>query len=226
MAATDPEWLKAWPARVVDFDLPSLGVCWRSPRWTRHSRASTYGYTPYGLVTHTGVATPLQYTGQYSDSETGLLYLRARYYDPSTALFLTVDPLVGTTRTPYSYSGGNPVNYTDPTELSRWSGIAAGFAVAGAVIGVGACIVLEPCGATMAVVGGYSAVVFCSPQAHSARQPAWVSVAHMPHRSPADAAVPVNSIDVENPNPGGRPVSRPPDTARHRWQTLTAEVYG
>jgi RHS repeat-associated protein len=59
----------------------------------------SYTYTPYGQVTSSGtVATPLQYAGQYTDSESGLIYLRARYYDPVTMQFLTVDPLVDATR--------------------------------------------------------------------------------------------------------------------------------
>lgn len=38
------------------------------------------------------------FAGEYTDQESGLIYLRARYYDPATALFLTVDPLVSITR--------------------------------------------------------------------------------------------------------------------------------
>ena len=78
--------------------------------------AGGYSYTPYGLAAHTGTATtPLQFTGQYTDAETGLVYLDARYYDPATAQFLTVDPLVNITRTPYSYVGDNPLNGSDPS---------------------------------------------------------------------------------------------------------------
>ena len=78
--------------------------------------AASYTYTPYGIATHTGTAnTALQYTGQYLDTETGLYYLRARYYDPTTAQFLTIDPLLAQTGTPYAYVGGNPANGADPT---------------------------------------------------------------------------------------------------------------
>lgn len=117
--------------------------------------AGSYAYTPYGLVTATGTArTPLQYTGQYTDAESGLVYLRARYYDPGTALFLTVDPLVDTTRTPYAYAGGNPLDYADPTgNCSFWECLGIGAGLAGAVLGAGACIVLEPCGLGVAAAG-------------------------------------------------------------------------
>lgn len=47
---------------------------------------ATYTYDAYGNTTaKTGTAsTPLGYAGQYADLESGLIYLRARYYDPST----------------------------------------------------------------------------------------------------------------------------------------------
>jgi RHS repeat-associated protein len=79
----------------------------------------TYTYGPYGTVAkHTGTATTaLQYDGQYTDAETGYQYLRARYYDPSTGQFLTRDPLVSFTGSPYGYAIGNPLNNADPTGL-------------------------------------------------------------------------------------------------------------
>ena len=83
--------------------------------------AGSYRYNPYGRASAAGTArTPLQYTGQYTDAESGLVYLRARYYDPGTALFLTVDPDVGSTGTPYAYTRGNPLNLTDLSGLC-WS---------------------------------------------------------------------------------------------------------
>jgi RHS repeat-associated protein len=79
----------------------------------------SYTYTPYGAVSgHTGTATtPLQYTSQYTDTETGYQYLRARYYDPATANFLTSDPLVAATGDPYSYAGADPIDENDPSGL-------------------------------------------------------------------------------------------------------------
>jgi RHS repeat-associated protein len=57
------------------------------------------------------------YTGQYQDEESGLVYMRARYYDPATQQFLSRDPLEGASGQPYAYAWGNPVNYTDPAGL-------------------------------------------------------------------------------------------------------------
>lgn len=51
------------------------------------------------------------------DPNTGLVYLRARWYDPSTGQFLSVDPLVAQTQQPYQYGGDDPINETDPTGL-------------------------------------------------------------------------------------------------------------
>ncbi|MEO8898591.1 MAG: RHS repeat-associated core domain-containing protein [Candidatus Dormibacter sp.] len=53
--------------------------------------------------------------------EGGEYYLRARYYDPATAQFLSRDPAVVITRSPYGYVGGNPLNGTDPGgECGLW----------------------------------------------------------------------------------------------------------
>ena len=68
-------------------------------------------------ATSTGITTPFQFAGQYKDAESGLVYLRARYYDPSTGQFISRDPLAAMTRQPYAYSGDNPLNATDPTGL-------------------------------------------------------------------------------------------------------------
>lgn len=76
-----------------------------------------YNYTPYGTtIGHTGASTSLQYGGQYHDP-TGLYYLRARYYDPSTAQFLTRDPVERLNGAPYSYALDNPLNVADPSGL-------------------------------------------------------------------------------------------------------------
>jgi RHS repeat-associated protein len=80
---------------------------------------ATFTYDAYGNTTGTtGTAkTPLGYDGQYTSADTGLIYLRARVYDPATAQFLTVDPLAAVTRAPYNYASDNPANGTDPTGL-------------------------------------------------------------------------------------------------------------
>ncbi len=79
----------------------------------------TYG--AYGTPACEGTTTtPLGYDAQYTSTDTGLIYLRNRVYDPATAQFLSVDPMVGQTQAPYNYAGDNPLNEADPTGLGNW----------------------------------------------------------------------------------------------------------
>lgn len=87
----------------------------------------TATYDPYGQVAATtgSAASVFGYAGEYTDPDTGLTYLRARDYDPSTGQFLTRDPLEDTTSTPYTYTGGNPLQFRDPTGLDWLDNAAA-----------------------------------------------------------------------------------------------------
>ncbi len=79
-------------------------------------------YTAYGTPTCEGTTTtPLGYDGQYTNSDTGLIYLRARTYDPATAQFLSADPIAAVTRAPYNYVSDNPLNYMDRTGLCNFN---------------------------------------------------------------------------------------------------------
>jgi RHS repeat-associated protein len=62
------------------------------------------------------------YTGEQQDANMGLVYLRARYYQPSTGRFLSLDlwrgePLWPQTLNGYSYVESNPINLRDPLGL-------------------------------------------------------------------------------------------------------------
>lgn len=62
---------------------------------------------------------PSHYRGEQYDSDLGLYYLRARYYNPATGRFLSRDPEDGKAYDPqslhkYLYAGGDPVNRADP----------------------------------------------------------------------------------------------------------------
>jgi RHS repeat-associated protein len=83
--------------------------------------ATTTTYDPYGNVTSNSgsLTSHLGFCGEYTDPESGLIYLRARYFDPATAQFLTRDPQVATTRSPYGYVAGNPLNLADPSGLAQ-----------------------------------------------------------------------------------------------------------
>jgi RHS repeat-associated protein len=76
-------------------------------------------FDPYGKpISPTGSTyNPFGYAGEYQDAESGFIYLRARYYDPATQQFLTVDPLLAATEQAYAYAAGSPLNATDPSGL-------------------------------------------------------------------------------------------------------------
>jgi len=131
------------------------------------AQVAAYSYSAYGVKTSSGaVTTPLQYSGQYTDTESGLVFLRARYYDPATAEFLTVDPDTDLTGTPYAYTGDNPLNAVDlsgrdwwnPFSWSgdTWKNIGVGALWGAAIVGTAACIIAEPCGVGegLALAGG------------------------------------------------------------------------
>jgi len=92
--------------------------------------AATYTYDPWGNITSQSApvtaSTPFLFAGEYRDAESGFYYLRARYYDPATAQFLTRDPMVATTRSPYGYVSGNPLNRTDPSGMIDQSFLSQG----------------------------------------------------------------------------------------------------
>ena len=76
-------------------------------------------YGPYGNPRYsTGtLPTSIGFTGQHTDSVTGLDYYNARYYDPVVGQFLSADIKQGNAQgtDPYSYVGGNPETRIDPS---------------------------------------------------------------------------------------------------------------
>ena len=98
-----------------------------------------YRYDAFGtLVEVTGDAdNSITYAGYQYDKESGLYYLNARYYDSTTARFLTEDTYAGKANDPlslhrYTYCANNPLRYTDPD--GHFFGALFRF-VAGAVVG-------------------------------------------------------------------------------------------
>ena len=83
--------------------------------------AASYVYDSFGnLTASTGsITNPFQYTGREFDSETGLYYFRARYYDPKTGHFLSEDPIrAGAEGNFYTYVANNSINAVDPFGLA------------------------------------------------------------------------------------------------------------
>jgi len=84
---------------------------------------NTYTYDSFGnLTTSTGsITNRFQYTGREFDSETGIYYYRARYFDSNLGRFIGEDFLrLGDARNFYIYAINSPILYFDPYGLCPW----------------------------------------------------------------------------------------------------------
>lgn len=78
------------------------------------------GHYPFGESWYSNNGNGLVFTSYQRDSESGLDYAMARYYDSTAARFCSADPLGGQLDDPqtwdrYSYSRNDPVNLVDPS---------------------------------------------------------------------------------------------------------------
>jgi RHS repeat-associated protein len=86
------------------------------------SIVNNYAYDEFGKLLDQveAVANPFKYVGQYGvmDEGNGLLYMRARYYDPEVGRFISKDPIgfAGGLNL-YSYVGNSPLSRIDPSGL-------------------------------------------------------------------------------------------------------------
>jgi len=127
---------------VLFYEHDALGST-RALTNTKGQVVARYSYSPYGEMTTASCmaqaprifgrkqlfsqspildkgscpSNPFLYAGQFLDKASGLYYMRARWYDPKTAQFTSVDPLVALTDQPYSYAGNDPISASDPTGL-------------------------------------------------------------------------------------------------------------
>jgi RHS repeat-associated protein len=74
-------------------------------------------YEPFGATSGSAL-TRYGYTGREMDSQTGLMYYRARWYDPQQSRFISEDPIGGMNQ--YTYGSNNPIIYGDPLGLDGW----------------------------------------------------------------------------------------------------------
>lgn len=84
---------------------------------TAGNTAASYIFDAYGNQSEENtVYNPFGYRGEYTDSESGLVYLRARMYDPETGRFINEDPARDNYNW-YVYCGNNPIMLIDPSGL-------------------------------------------------------------------------------------------------------------
>jgi RHS repeat-associated protein len=84
-----------------------------------------YQYSPFGeqQAASEGTHNPLRFAARELDAQTGLYYVRARWYDPYLGRFLNEDPigLAGGINL-YAYAANDPVNQSDPSGLRHDGG--------------------------------------------------------------------------------------------------------
>jgi RHS repeat-associated protein len=89
---------------------------------------NSYQYDEWGNILDQteGIANDFLYAGEIQDEETGLYYLRARYYDPVDGRFTTKDSIEGKLTNPsslnsYIYVWNNPLIFVDTTgNAPKW----------------------------------------------------------------------------------------------------------
>lgn len=80
---------------------------------------TTTDYRPYGAVARGEPGEGPGYTGHVDDTDTGLVYMQARYYDPASGRFLSADPAAVNAGDAlrfgrFTYAVNNPIGRVDP----------------------------------------------------------------------------------------------------------------
>ena len=107
--------------------------------WANHAVLDANG-ADIASATHIGNLNPFRYRGYYYDAETGLYFLKTRYYDPEVGRFITIDdisyidPETINGLNLYAYCGNNPVMGYDPDGTWDWGRFWSGIAIAVAAV--------------------------------------------------------------------------------------------
>ena len=104
----------------------------------------SYKYDAFGVEQNVDDAddNAFRYCGEYYDSESGTIYLRARYYDPTIGRFISRDSVTGENTDPlslnlYTYCHNNPILGVDPSgHLPNWAKFAIGAVATVAAVGI------------------------------------------------------------------------------------------
>ncbi len=142
---------------------------------TTASVTGSRSYSPFGVVQNSfGAQSPLGYQGSLTDGTSGQVHADARWYDPSTGIFVSRDTAPGPSSSAagshlYGYGNANPTTYSDPTghfgnpvDILRGT-LELGRSAAG-LLGSGASTVARS-GAGIIATGATAAVAIAQPVA-------------------------------------------------------------
>jgi RHS repeat-associated protein len=82
--------------------------------------ATAYGVWGSSISNVVASRTPFGFATSYTDG-LGVDYLLARYYDPGTGQFMSVDPVLASTNERYEYAGDNPKASVDPSGETHYT---------------------------------------------------------------------------------------------------------
>lgn len=135
------------------------------------SRSAYMDYDPYGNLwrSFSEGSSKITFKGEPVEEgiQEGLVYMRARFYDPKIGRFVSRDPLAGKlkapqTQNPYAYAINNPINMSDPTGLITFGPCIGGSSsVSGAFASCTFCMVIDSkgIGTTKSVSNGVTSSV-------------------------------------------------------------------
>ena len=158
---------------IVD-DSGNVQARYQYDAWGNHKVYDANGNEIANSITnpnHIGNLNPIRYRGYYFDTETGMYYLKSRYYDPQVGRFLNADSIEICVNTQsdqinglnlYAYCMNNPVMLTDAAGYSSfwenlWKVVVGVVIIAGLIAGTiltGGTLSVALAGASIGAVGG------------------------------------------------------------------------
>ncbi len=116
------DWQASWQdqSQYYRYDRPRRNVTATEDRWGNTRNRYQYGSFGENFSSLENHSNHFRYAGEQTESDSGLIYLRARYYDPEIGRFISRDPFSGYMAVPesqnmYAYAHNNPVRFVDPS---------------------------------------------------------------------------------------------------------------
>ncbi len=130
--------------------------------WGNHVIYDADGKVVDGNSDNIGLINPIRYRGYYFDEETGLYYLKTRYYDPQVGRFMTIDgieyldPETINGLNLYAYCNNNPVMNVDPDGNKWWHWLIGAIVIIGLGVATIATAGIAGVGIGTAFAAGFS----------------------------------------------------------------------